>query len=455
MNLLAAKLYDPSSAASQVTTSLLAMTALDTTNLRLGFTVPASGFVRVKQSIVHTGSTTSPQVLLGILEGATVRARVACNANLLQTAIATSQIRLEADYVVAGMTPGASVNWDFAVGVEIVASASGALKWGGPNNTTTNDAWGAVVFEIWDPQPKTTTGQLSVDANGRVDLIKVAGTTQTARDLGASVLLSSGTGTGQLDFTSGVVKANAVQLLGTAWLTPGTAGTPDVNAKLWNGLTTVALPLTPTTAGRTLDVSATGEAGVDWANVGSPTTTLNLSGTTIATTQKVDVETIKTNPVVNGGTITFPSGATLASVTGAVGSVTGAVGSVAGAVGSVTGLTAADVGAIKAKTDSLTFTTAGKVDATFNVAGDIPAGVCNKIADHTLRRTYANARASSDGDAVAFRSTLGAVGKLVNRWEVTGATLKLYQEDDTTFTAPGGTQTITGAAGAIVGLDTN
>lgn len=45
--------------------------------------------------------------------------------------------------------------------------------------------------------------------------------------------------------------------------------------------------LKPTTAGRTLDVSSTGEAGIDWANVGSPTTTLNLSGTTIATTQSV------------------------------------------------------------------------------------------------------------------------------------------------------------------------
>lgn len=40
-------------------------------------------------------------------------------------------------------------------------------------------------------------------------------------------------------------------------------------------------PLQPTVAGRTLDVSVGGEAGVDWANVGSPTTTLNLSGTTI------------------------------------------------------------------------------------------------------------------------------------------------------------------------------
>jgi len=71
----------------------------------------------------------------------------------------------------------------------------------------------------------------------------------------------------------------------------------------------------PTTAGRTLDVSAGGEAGVDWANVGSPTTTLALTGTTVATTQKVDVETIKTNPVVNAGTVTFPTTATLASTT--------------------------------------------------------------------------------------------------------------------------------------------
>jgi hypothetical protein len=53
--------------------------------------------------------------------------------------------------------------------------------------------------------------------------------------------------------------------------------------------------LMPTTAARTLDVSAGGEAGIDLANVGSPTTTLNLSGTTVA------------------------------AVSGAVGSVTGAV----------------------------------------------------------------------------------------------------------------------------------
>ena len=46
-------------------------------------------------------------------------------------------------------------------------------------------------------------------------------------------------------------------------------------------------PLRPTVAGRTLDVTASGGAGIDWANVESPTTTLDLSATTISTSQVV------------------------------------------------------------------------------------------------------------------------------------------------------------------------
>lgn len=83
-------------------------------------------------------------------------------------------------------------------------------------------------------------------------------------------------------------------------------------------------PLQPTVSGRTLDVSTTGEAGLDWANVGAPTTALSLSGTTIATTQSI------------------------ASVSGAVGSVTGNVGgNVIGFVGSVNtnGISAASLAA--------------------------------------------------------------------------------------------------------------
>src|SRR4029077_8186110 len=53
----------------------------------------------------------------------------------------------------------------------------------------------------------------------------------------------------------------------------------------------------PTAAGRTLDVSASGEAGIDWANIGTPTTAQNLSATTISTTQAVASATSVTNPV--------------------------------------------------------------------------------------------------------------------------------------------------------------
>jgi hypothetical protein len=49
--------------------------------------------------------------------------------------------------------------------------------------------------------------------------------------------------------------------------------------------------LKPTTAGRTLDVSSGGEAGIDLANIGSPTTTVNLSGLTIKTATDIEADT--------------------------------------------------------------------------------------------------------------------------------------------------------------------
>ena len=72
----------------------------------------------------------------------------------------------------------------------------------------------------------------------------------------------------------------------------------------------------------------------------------------------------------------------VASVTGNVGgNVGGSVGSVVGAVGSVTGLTASDVGAIKAKTDSLTFTQAGNVDANIQYVNDVLVSGTGALGD--------------------------------------------------------------------------
>jgi hypothetical protein len=47
----------------------------------------------------------------------------------------------------------------------------------------------------------------------------------------------------------------------------------------------------PTTSGRSIDVTTGGEVGIDWANVGNPTTTLNLSGTTVKTATDVEADT--------------------------------------------------------------------------------------------------------------------------------------------------------------------
>ena len=47
----------------------------------------------------------------------------------------------------------------------------------------------------------------------------------------------------------------------------------------------------PTTSGRSLDVTATGAAGIDWGNVENPTTTVGLSGTTVKTATDVETDT--------------------------------------------------------------------------------------------------------------------------------------------------------------------
>lgn len=148
MALLAGTLYDPAVAVSKATTAALAMTALDTTNLRLTFTAPASGRVLVRlQGTLH-GATTYPQIQLGVLEGSTVKGRVTPAGLMNGNLAATSFLTVEALFVVTGLTAGASLTWDAAYGVETVVASTG-LKYGGPNNTTANDAFGGFAFEVW------------------------------------------------------------------------------------------------------------------------------------------------------------------------------------------------------------------------------------------------------------------------------------------------------------------
>lgn len=149
MTVLVARNHDPATAVTLATTAALAMTAMDTTNLRATFTVPTSGAVTVRICVTVHGATTFPSILLGVLQGSTVICRQAPIGGLKNTAVATAHVTQETVMTITGLTPGASLTWDAAYGVETGVAATG-IKYGGPNNTTANDAFGAATFEVWE-----------------------------------------------------------------------------------------------------------------------------------------------------------------------------------------------------------------------------------------------------------------------------------------------------------------
>lgn len=149
MSLLAGISYDPATAVTKSAGSLLAMTALDTTNLRVSFVCPSNGRVEVRIRGVLHGAAGVPGILTGVLDGSTVRARGVPDMSTPGTLAATTRVPFESLVPVVGLTSGQTYTWDAAYGVEVLLGSS-AIKYGGPNNTTTDDAFGAIVFEVWD-----------------------------------------------------------------------------------------------------------------------------------------------------------------------------------------------------------------------------------------------------------------------------------------------------------------
>lgn len=148
---------------------------------------------------------------------------------------------------------------------------------------------------------------------------KAANTTDrlmaTVRGGSISVTNAGATANDEIDIDASVA-GSSVFVQGVSYSTAKCLGTAAIQELPWS-----------TTPGRSLDITSTGAAGVDWANVENPTTSLNLAGTTVSTSQQV------------------------ASVSGAVGSVTGAVGSVTGNVG---GNVAGSVGSVSSATSIAT-----------------------------------------------------------------------------------------------------
>ena len=187
--------------------------------------------------------------------------------------------------------------------------------------------------------------------------------------------------------------ASAVQL-GHAVILDYTGSTKTVTLAAGTTFTAAAtdniaimgpMPVQPTVAGRTLDVSTGGEAGVDWANVGSQSTSVNLSATT---TNLVNTVTTYTNNTLQTG----DSFARLGAPAGAS--------------------VSADIAAIEAQTDDIGTAGAGLTAVPWNASWD--AEVQSEVADALAVFWTSPATLVDliwDEDVDAAHQTAGTAGK--------------------------------------------
>ncbi len=214
-------------------------------------------------------------------------------------------------------------------------------------------------------------------------------------------------------------------------------------------------PLQPTVSGRTLDVTATGAAGIDWANVENPTTTINLSATTIGilagNTPQTGDSFARIGALGASLTALAPSATALSTVTW-TGVLATNLGTLAGhdpgaTLASRTNITG---GVITTTTNLTNAPTVGDFTATMKTSLSAATPVLSTagnqaVADATLAR---NIGGSGNGT-----HTVGeALAALRNKVTIAGGVLTVYAADGTTtlwsanVTADGTAQPITAVA---------
>lgn len=288
--------------------------------------------------------------------------------------------------------------------------------------------------------------------------LNLSGTTvKTATDVEADTQdiqarLPAALVSGRIDASVGAMAANVMT---------AAAAAADLTTELQSGLATAAALTTVEGKIDTIDtvvdaiLDDTGTSGVVVA-AGSKT------GYTLTATTGLGNQTANITGSLSGsvGSVTGAVG----SVTGNVGgNVTGNVGSVVGAVGSVTGNVGGNVtgsvgsvatGGITAASLAADAITAAKVAA--DVTTEMQSGLATASAVSTLQTSVndlptadqnADALLKRDWTAVtgeAARSVLNALRFLRNKWSISGGTLTVTEEDDTTTAWTG---TVTTAAG--------
>lgn len=195
-----------------------------------------------------------------------------------------------------------------------------------------------------------------------------------------------------------LLDVNAAQWLGTAILAPGTAGTPDVNAKLIGATAQTGNDIGGDVNEILIDTTVIGALGAGLTALATQASVNVIAGQTDKiddatdglTAIKVEVEGLA--GAAMRGTDNAATAASLITHDAKLDIVAAYVDT---EVASILAAVDTEVGAIKTKTDQLTFTVANKVDATATVSVDTAA-----IAD-----------AVWDEDVDASHQTAGTAGK--------------------------------------------
>jgi hypothetical protein len=231
----------------------------------------------------------------------------------------------------------------------------------------------------------------------RANAAQLGGTTQTGRDIGASVLLSSGTGTGQLSLTSGLVTL--------AGVTHTNAVIPTVTT------TTTATNLTNLPSIPASWLTAAGIAGS--ALNGKGDWPVGKTGYSLTATTGLGNQTANITGNLSGS---------VGSVTGAVGSVTAAV--TAGTVSDKTGYSLTATTGLGNQTANITGNLSGSVGSVTGAVGSVATAGNEAIADAVINRNI-------QGGSNTGRTVRQALAALRNKVVVSGGTMTVYATDDT------------------------
>jgi len=280
--------------------------------------------------------------------------------------------------------------------------------------------------------PATAGRTLVVDAAGLADAnaVKVgptgAGTAQTARDIGASVLLSSGVGTGQVKLAAGYVAPN--------W---GDVGNPTTAVNL-SGTNIDVDQVVASVSGAV--GSVTGAVGSVTGAVGSVTAGVTLAASAVQaiwdalTTALTTVGSIgkRLADFVTGDAFVrlgAPAGASVSVDIAAVKTQTAAIEvdtgtDIPASLTIIDDFLDTEVAAIKAKTDTLPGSPAAVGSAMTLTSGERDA-----IADALLDRNMAT---GTDSGSPTVRTMRQALRFLRNYWDIVAGVLTVRKEDDVT-----------------------